>query len=139
MKRTIKPLLAVALAACGPAFASPVRIPTLAVKPRMLPTGSPACANVLDKVFSTKDVAYQRCLAGYPEEPARPPAPPARPSRVEIVVAVSSALHAFGVGIPRVLSNGAPACGNVASRSATPVRRTNCLPREWLAETGNDN
>ena len=61
-KPKVTPLLAiVVLSASTPAVAE-------RVKPRRLPSGSPACANVLDKVFSMQDPAYQRCLDGYPDD-----------------------------------------------------------------------
>ena len=65
--------------------------------------------------------------------PVVPPPPPAQP--VAVVAAAESALFAVRVlqmisielAKPRTRGNGAPACGNVASRAPQPA---NCQPRE---------
>ena len=129
MSRRTTPLLAVVLLAATPSFAE-------RVNPRRLPSGSPACANVLDK----HDKGYLRCLAGYPDEPVPPlaPTPMRLPTKVELVVVASHALHSLGVALPRVLKDGAPACGNVASRASKPRVRGDCLPRTWLVDAASD-
>lgn len=92
-----------------------------AVAPRTLVTGAPACGNVLDKVDgNTRDPVYQACLAGG-----------ASGLIVEATLQVRRVVTLLGLvgtrltaAAPRQLRDGAPACGNVATR--TPRRRGGC-------------
>ncbi len=88
----------------------------------MLRTGAPACGNVLEKLNGDKSaVAYQYCINGIDSSAA-----------VAGFMIMKKTLVLLGLrdadpaprieAKPRMMQNGAPACGNVATRSGM-VRR----------------
>jgi hypothetical protein len=111
--------------------APPAPTPIVAVQPRTLPSGAPACGNVLDKVNGDrKDPVYLSCLKG--EQPGVELAERMARQRVMERQVVHRVLSLLGitpvnatVAEPRRMRNGAPACGNVATRSGYRTR-TSC-------------
>lgn len=108
--------------------------------PRTLRSGRPACGNVMGKgerrttdcdvVVVPPRPAGARAATGKPvakpatvasPAPGKPTqAPTARPPAKPTAPAMLTTSH------PRVLANGRPACGNVATRAA---RSTDCTPK----------
>ncbi len=82
-KRTVTPLLAVVLGFAGVASADRPRTTKsiVAIKPRTLPSGAPACANVLDK-------DNQPLTRFHPDYPAcKPDHPNNQPRGIAVVFA----------------------------------------------------
>ncbi|MBA2539310.1 MAG: hypothetical protein H0V17_06730 [Deltaproteobacteria bacterium] len=107
-KRTITPLLAVVALGFGGGVASAERdtrtSKPAAIEPRKLPSGAPACANVLDKdnhPLTRLHPDYPACKPDHPNNDlARKPAHPNHPSRGIAVVFAGLGLDEDGVERP---------------------------------------
>ncbi|MBA2539311.1 MAG: hypothetical protein H0V17_06735 [Deltaproteobacteria bacterium] len=101
--------------------AAPAPTPVVAM-PRTLPSGAPACGNVLAKLDgNTNEVAYQYCINGI--DPSAAVAGFMVLKKTLVLLGLRDADPApIITAEPRRMRNGAPACGNVATRSGM-VRR----------------
>jgi hypothetical protein len=109
--------------AARPSRAVPPPVTPVVAMPRTLPSGAPACGNVLAKLNGDKtEVAYQNCLKGI--DPTEYVRQAMVIQKLLVAVGLRSAAS-YQVAKPREYKSGAPACGNVATRSGMRAR-TNC-------------